>query len=226
MSEFIAHSGFGKRLSEAFGIRTEESDAEADRETRKARSEHDAALEARRADFELLRSRIEAMPTFVLKLAPNEAMFSCIYKPAILRLRDGQEVDGSYGMVVPAERLDQAVFDAETRAVIAQHVAVKAPNSGRTPIPFASIYVKSKHRPEVYTIGQGQRENEAEDLQRLVDKLAKLEARNLTRDHIFSGRHMHVHARLYAYWSGPTQYERQYERQGVGVALMRVGVKF
>ena len=135
MSNFTAYGGLGKRLPEAFGIRTEESDAEVDRATRRAQSEHGAALEARRADFELLRSRVEATPTFVLKLAPNEAMYSCIYKPAIMRLSDGREVDGAYGMAAPAERLDQAVFDVETRAIIAQHVTVRAPNSGRSQIP-------------------------------------------------------------------------------------------
>ena len=63
---------------------------------------------------------------------------------------------------------------------------------------------------------------EGKAVSELEEKLAKLEARNLTRDHIFSGRHLRVHARLYAYWSG----SMRYDRMGVGLTLLRVGVKF
>lgn len=221
MTNFNLGGGLGRRLSEALGRRTEESDAEVDRATRDARIEHEKRLEARRSDFDRLRHRIEEMPSFVMALKPNEAMFTSIYKPTTLRLREGFEVEGHYGMTIPAERLDEAVQDHEARAAIAEWVRINPPNHGRSQIPFAYLGLKSKRAPEVYTIGQTGRENDDADLLWLANQLAMLEARNLTRDHVFSGKELLVHARLYAYWSGSLQYDRQ----GVAVALTRVGVK-
>lgn len=200
-----------------FGRQPEQSDAEVDRETREARNRHETRLEERRSEFDRLRLRVEELPEFALDLQPGEAMFSHVYKPLSMPYAGIHE---SYGLTAPYGRLREAVADAEAQAVMDRWLAVKPARTGRSDMPWDYVQLKSRVQPEVYTIDRQTMENQPGDLDWLIRQLARLEVRNRPKDHVFEGRRLKVHAKLYAYWSG----NLRYDRQGVALGLRRVGI--
>lgn len=220
MSGFELGGALGRRLHKALGGRPEQRDAETDRATRDARIEHETRLEQRRSEFDLLRAKVEELPEFAIDLQADEHMFASIYNPAILRLREGVDAPGMYGITIPAERLGFALPD-DAMTMLAGNLKVRPAKSGRSDMPWDYVGIRSKIRPEVYTIAQGGYENHPGDLDWLVREIQRLEVRNRHMDLVFTGKPLKVHAKLYAYWSGSLSFDRQ----GIGIGLKRVGIK-
>lgn len=217
---FRLGGALGRRLHEALGGRAEHSDAETDRATREARIEHETRLEERRSEFDRLRTEVEDLPEFAIDLEAGQHLFASIYTPAILRLREGYDAPGMYGITVPAERLGYALPD-DAMAMLAGHLKVRPAKSGRSDMPWDYVGLRSKMRPEVYTIGQDGRENQPDDLDWLIREVQRIEARNRHADLVFTGKRLRVHGKLYAYWSGSLSFDRQ----GIAIGLRRVGVR-
>lgn len=220
MSGFRLGGALGRRLHEALGARPEQRDTETDRATRDARIEHETRLEERRSEFDRLRSEVEDLPEFAIDLEAGEHLFASVYEPAVLRLREGYDAPGMYGITVPAERLGYHLPDGAME-MLAGHLKVRPARSGRSDMPWDYVGIRSKARPEVYTIAPDGRENQPDDLDWLIREVQRIEARNRHADLVFTGRRLKVHAKLYAYWSGSLSFDRQ----GIAIGLRRVGIR-
>lgn len=220
MSGFKLGGALGRRLHEALGARPEQRDAETDRATREARHRHETRLEERRSEFDRLRSDVEQFPEFVLDLQAGEAMFTHVYRALSLPFMNEFV---TYGLTAPAHRLHEAIERVGIpgmREVVDWHVRVKPAKQGRSDMPWDYVQLKSKLQPEVYTIDRQTMENQPGDLDWLIRQLSHLEVRNRPKDHVFEGKRLKVHVRLYAYWSGSLSFDRQ----GVALGLKRVGI--
>ena len=210
----------GRRLHKALGGRPEERDAETDRATREARIEHETRLEQRRSEFDLLREKVEELPEFAIDLKADEHMFASIYTPYGMPFKTGLSCPLMYGITIPAERFGFAIDD-DIMTMLHGQLKVRPAKSGRMDMPWDSVHLKSKIQPEVYTIGQGGHENHPGDLDWLIREIQRLEVRNRQMDLVFTGKPLKVHGKLYAYWSGSLNYDRQ----GIAIGLKRIGVK-
>lgn len=176
-------------------------------------AQNQAKLDARRSEFEELKERIDELPEVVIDFEPGEVYFPAIYNPATFP--GPEQMPSWYGVTIPASRILTEV-DSHVASWLLGNVR---PAAGHC--PFERLHLKSKHRPEVYTISShGKGDNYHEDLDSLHTQLTRLDVRNRPRDHLFIGRRVRVHAKPYAYWSGSLHFDRQ----GVGMGLRKIGI--
>lgn len=197
----------------------------------------------RQREFEDLKAWAESLPELVLRLRPGEAHFAAVYEPAT-PMPGGPISAAFYGMTVPMERLMEASGDLPEEQMdrfveeLVRHVRVVPGGgtlrSGRpNPVPFDSVHLKGRFRPEVYTVSRteltyGQpSENRPEDLDRLVRARERLRARNLPGSRLFLDRELVVHVRVAAWGTqhggGAPRYDRM-DRSGLSLSPVKVGV--
>lgn len=196
------------------------------------------------AEFEDLKAWADSLPELVLRLRPGEAHFAAVYEPypGPESWRAGS-APSYYGMTVPLERLMEASGDLPEEQMdrfveeFATRVRVR-PGGGRlessgrpNPVPFDSVPIKGRLRPEVYTIGEpsirSPSENRPEDVDRLIRAREGYAARNLPGHRLFLDRAVVVHVRVFAWWTchglSRPSYGRM-DRMGMSLAPVKVGV--